>query len=112
MTRLYANENFPWPVVVELRQFGHDVLTTHESGRAGIALPDDEILAFAVAEQRILLSINRKHFIRLHHQHPSHVGIIVCTFDLDFTALAQRIHTVLETQADMRGHLIRINRPG
>ena len=112
MIPLYANENFPLPVVVELRQFGYDVLTTHESGRAGVALPDEDVLAFAVAEQRVLLTINRKHFIRLHHQHPTHTGIIVCTFDLDFTALAQRIHTALTAQSDMRGQLIRINRPG
>jgi len=112
MTQLYANENFPLPVVVELRQFGHNVLTTHESGRAGIALPDEDVLAFAVGEQRALLTINRKHFIRLHYQHPRHAGIIVCTFDLDFTALAQRIHLALEAQPDMDGTLIRINRPG
>ena len=28
MARLYANENFPLPVVNELRRLGHDVLTT------------------------------------------------------------------------------------
>jgi len=27
MARLYADENFPLPVVEELRQLGHDVLT-------------------------------------------------------------------------------------
>jgi hypothetical protein len=110
MTQLYTNENFPLPVVMELRQFGHDILTTYESGRAGIALPDEEVLAFAVAEQRVLLTINRKHFIRLHHQYPTHTAIIVCTFDIDFAALAQRIHIALEAQPDMRGKLIRINR--
>ena len=62
MAQLYANENFPLPVVVELRRFGHDVLTTYESGRAGSAIPDDEVLAFAIAEKRILLTINRKHY--------------------------------------------------
>ena len=29
MARLYANENFPLPVVGELRRLGHDVLTIH-----------------------------------------------------------------------------------
>jgi hypothetical protein len=112
MTQLYANENFPLPVVDELRRFGHNVLTTHESGHAGIAIPDAEVLAFALAEKRVLLTINRKHFIRLHRQQPDHAGIIVCTFDLDFAALAQRIHDALAAQSDMNGHLIRINRPG
>ena len=34
MARLYANGNFPLPVVEELRRVGHDVLTVH----AAIAL--------------------------------------------------------------------------
>lgn len=112
MALLYANENFPLPVVEQLRQLGHDVLTTYESGRAGTAIPDDEVLAFSVAEKRILLTINRKHFIRLHYHNPDHAGIIVCTFDLDFTALAHRIHDALVIQSDLDGQLIRINRPG
>ena len=32
MARLYANENFPLPVVEELRHLGHDVLTMQEAG--------------------------------------------------------------------------------
>ena len=31
MARLYANENFPLPVVNELRRLGHDVLTTQDT---------------------------------------------------------------------------------
>ena len=34
MARLYANENFPFPVVEELRKLGHDVLTIQETGKA------------------------------------------------------------------------------
>jgi hypothetical protein len=66
MARLYANENFPLPAVEELRQLGHDVLTTYESGQAGQATPDEDVLAFAVAEGRVLVTLNRKHFVRLH----------------------------------------------
>lgn len=40
MALLYANENFPFPVVAELRRLGHDVLTTLDAGNAGKALPD------------------------------------------------------------------------
>src|SRR5262245_26220342 len=101
MAQLYANENFPLPVVEELRRLGHDVLTTYESGRAGTAIPDDEVLAYSVAEARILLTINRKHFIRLHRQKPDHTGIIVCTFGVDFVALGQRIHEAVTAQPDM-----------
>ena len=111
MARLYANENFPLPVVEFLRYFGHDVLTTAESGRGGQAIPDAEVLAFAIAEQRAVLTLNRLHFIRLHYTVPEHAGIVVCTFDPDFAAFAQRIHDALEAQPQMTGQLVRVNRP-
>ena len=111
MARCYANENFPLPVVEVLRHFGHEILTTAESGRAGQAIPDADILAFAVAEQRVVLTLNRRHFIRLHQTTPEHAGIVVCTVDPDFAALAQRIHTALEAHPQMAGQLIRVNRP-
>ena len=94
-----------------LRRLGHEVLTTAESGRAEQAIPDADVLAFAVAEQRIVVTLNRRHFIRLHHTTPVHAGIVVCTFDPDFTALAHRIHTALEAQPQMAGQLVRVNRP-
>jgi len=50
MARLYANENLPFPVVEELRRLGHDVLTTYESGQAGKATPDEDVLGFSLAD--------------------------------------------------------------
>jgi predicted nuclease of predicted toxin-antitoxin system len=111
MARIYTNENFPLPVVEELRQVGHDMLTSYECGQAGRAIPDAEVLAFATENERILLTMNRRHFIRLHSHNPQHTGIIVCTVDPDFVALAQRIHQALEAQPDMIGQLVRVNRP-
>ena len=52
---------------------------------------------------------DRVYFIRLHHHTPNHAGIIVCTFDIDFVALAQRINTALAAQPDVNGQLIRID---
>ena len=94
MARLYANENFPLPVVEELRRLGHDVLTTLDVGKAGKALPDEAVLASAATEKRILITLNRKHFIRLHSLNPHHYGMIVCTVDPAFTAQAHRIHGI------------------
>jgi hypothetical protein len=111
MARCYANENFPLPVVEVLRRFGHEILTTAESGRSGQALPDADVLAFAVAEQRVVITLNRRHFIWLHQTTPEHAGIVVCTFDPDFAALAQHIHAALEAHPQMAGQLIRVNRP-
>jgi len=61
MSLLYANENFPLPVVEELRRLGHDVLTVQEIGKGNQAVPDEEVLAYAVSEKRAVLTLNRKH---------------------------------------------------
>ncbi len=111
MARLYSNENFPLQAVEALRGLGHDVLTSYESGKANQSIPDEEVLAFASDENRILLTLNRKHFIRLHLEKPDHVGIVVSTYDPDFGALARRIHEALEIQTEMQGQLVRVNRP-
>ncbi len=111
MARFYSNENFPLPTVEELRRLGHDVLTSEESGRAGQRIPDREVLDFAVHERRILLTMNRRHFIRLHETNPDHFGIVVCSFDPDFAGLANRIDRTLAAQGDATHQLMRINRP-
>jgi hypothetical protein len=43
MARLYANENFPLPVVEKLRAAGHDVVTVAETGKAEQAWPDEDV---------------------------------------------------------------------
>lgn len=111
MARLYSNENFPLPVALELRRLGHDVLTIQEAGKAEQAVPDEEVLSFATAEGRTLLTLNRKHFIHLHRQSQEHAGIIVCTYDADFIAQAHRIHTAIAVETGLGGQLIRVNRP-
>ena len=111
MTRLYANENFPLPVVEKLRGLGYDVLTMQEAGQANQSMPDESVLAFARVQGRVLLSLNRKHFIRLYRTQPDHAGILVCSFDPDFAGMTQRIHAILERTPQLSGQLFRINRP-
>ncbi len=111
MARLYADENFPLPVVVELRRLGHDVLTVQEAGKAEQAIEDAEVLAFATEQKRAVLTLNRKHFVRLHAEQRPHAGIVVCTFDADFARQAQNLHQALMAQADVTDQLLRVNRP-
>ena len=108
---MYSNENFPLPVVEELRRLGCDVATVQETGRAGQSWPDEEVLRFAVDENRALLTLNRKHFFRLHRTQPDHAGIVACTFDVDFAGQAQRIFDTLRAAGDLRGKLLRVYRP-
>lgn len=108
---LYADENFPLPVVLVLRAAGHDVLTAREDGRADRRIPDPDVLAHATALGRAVLTHNRGDFFRLHRASAAHAGIIACTEDRDFAGLAARIDAALAGVADLAGQLIRINRP-
>ena len=111
MAALYSNENFPLPVISELRARGHDVLTSLDAGQANLGIPDDQVLAFATAQRRALLTFNRRDFTRLHRHNPAHAGVIVCTQDSDEAALAERIHQALLRQTTLAGQLLRITRP-
>ena len=85
MLKLYANENFPLETVRVLWNLGYDISTTHERGKSNLSIPDEDVLAFAIAENRAILTVNRKDFMRLHRQNPIHSGIIVCTKNDDLT---------------------------
>ena len=110
MARFYSNENFPFPVVEALRRLGHDVLTIQETGLAGTALEDEKVLAFAVAAERAVLTLNRRDFVALHKVSPNHSGIVVCTVDSDFAGQANRIDGAIAPFASLHGHLVRVNR--
>ena len=110
MARLLADENFPLPVVEGLRRLGHEVLTLHDAGQANQSLSDVAVLRLAKVEGRALLTMNRRHFARLHGEASDHEGIIVCSVDLDFAAQAERIHQAIASRVSLDGVLIRIDR--
>ncbi len=105
---LYADEDFAFPVVEELRQLGHDVVTAQEDGRT--SADDPEILSRAHALGRAVLTYNRRHFEKLHNRGVMHSGILSATHDSDFPALATRIHRALAGLVPGPWG-IRVNRP-
>ena len=110
MADLYANENFPLPAVECLRALGHNVLTSQESGRANQRVSDDQVLSFATSKNRAVVTLNRRDFSKLHHSDKSHAGIVVCTQDTDFQALAVRIDREIRNHNSLSNQLIRITR--
>lgn len=108
MARFYADEQFPRRIVEALQALGHDVLTVQAAGNRG--LPDEDVLAFAIQENRAVLTFNRRHFIRLHGQQPNHAGIIVCKDDPDREGIALRINKAIASIETLNGMLIRVNR--
>lgn len=105
MARLYANENFPRQVVEALGTAGHDVLTVQEAGNAGQSIGDENVLTFATQNDRAVLTLDRRDFIRLHRSRPDHAGIIACTQDDDTEGRAERIHQAIASVESLAGQL-------
>lgn len=55
--RILANENFPGPLIRELRRLGHDVLAVKESMRG--ATDDLEVLARSRQEERLVVTFDK-----------------------------------------------------
>jgi predicted nuclease of predicted toxin-antitoxin system len=111
MASFYADEQFPVQVTDLLRSLGHDVLTVQEAGNANQRIPDDQVLAFAVGQERSILTINRIDFIRLHRRDGEHFGIVVCTNNRNWEQFAARIDEAVRAEESLRGKLIRVVRP-
>ena len=111
MVRLYADENFPLVIVELLRTFGHDVLTVQEAGNGGLGIPDEDVLAFAISDNRAVLTRNWDDFRHLHRLQPDHKGIIICKEDLNTERQAILINEAISTVENLTGKLIRVVRP-
>lgn len=108
MAELYADEQFPKAVVEKLRDLGHDVLTVQEANNRGSS--DPEVLAFATVKKRVVLTLNRKDFLKLHRQDTNHAGIILCKQDHDWDRLTQNIHRLISNESDYKNRLMRVKR--
>ena len=85
MARLDADELFSRVVVELLNLMIHNILTVQAPGKDNQKNPDEEVLAFAVSENRVVLTLNRRYFIRLHSLRSDHAGISVCRGEDDLT---------------------------
>lgn len=75
---LYLDESIHESLVLILRKFGFDAITTREAGQAGAS--DEQQLAYAASQGRVLVTFNVKDFAQLHRRYLSesrfHAGII------------------------------------
>ena len=111
MAQLYADEDFPFPVVKRLRQLGHDILTAYDAGQANQAIEDADQLAFATSLGRAIVARNRRHFISLHRRSIHHAGIISITDDPDLDGQASHINVALACHSTLDNQHVRVNRP-
>jgi predicted lactoylglutathione lyase len=113
MLRLYADENFELPVIKKLREKGYDILTALEAGNANQGIPDEDVLAFAIQENRAVITLNYNDFKNLHKRDSNHRGIVICISTRrkeDRDDFADRIDMALRDKESLEGELIRVNR--
>jgi hypothetical protein len=109
--KFYANENFPLPAVEHLRALGYDVLTTSQVGQANRGLSDADVLDYAISVERAVITLNRRDFVILHNARDgAHSGVVVCSADIDYKALAERVHVEVQKLHSLNRELIRINK--
>ncbi len=106
--RFYLDEHIDKQIAKGLRTRQIDVLTTVEAGRMGHK--DHEHLAFALAEQRVMVTQDAD-FLILHAQGEPHAGIIYYKPQTRTVKQVLRglilIYEILEA-ADMKNHIERI----
>ncbi|WP_373526683.1 DUF5615 family PIN-like protein [Nostoc sp.] len=73
-------------------------------------IPDEDVLTFAVCDNRVVITLNRQDFIRLHKRLPNHMGIIVCTNDTNRYQMATRINEAITASEPLQAKLIRVVR--
>ena len=86
-------------------------LITQNSGLQALSSKESAKNQCVINSVQLLMTQNRRHFIRLHTQQPNHAGIIVCTDDKNLERLATRINNAIAGEETLRGKLIRVNRP-
>lgn len=79
--KLLLDEHLSHRLAAQLRQYGFDVTSAFETGMG--AATDDVLLAFAVSQQRTVLTFNHKDFAILHSHYMAegqeHGGILLST---------------------------------
>jgi uncharacterized protein with PIN domain len=110
IAKIYSNENFPIDIVNKLRYLGHDVLTSYQAGQANQGIPDDDVLKFAHQQERVVITLNREDFIRLHRDGKEHSGIIICKDDRDYEAQASKVHELILDATELKSRLFRVKK--
>ncbi len=75
-------------------------------------IPDHEQFAFAIADGRVMLTMNRDDYRRLHQRGGAHSGIIICSRNVGRQRLAAAILDAIEARPSLSNTLLRVNAGG
>ncbi len=106
---LYFDEDIATEIVENLRHRGFDVLCARDTQR--LSLTDETQIAFAVAQQRAIVTHNRHDFKKLHKSYLEkklpHWGIIIVKRRRDSAIVVHKLLSILDssTAAEFREQL-------
>ncbi len=106
---LYFDEDIATEIVENLRHRGFDVLCARDTQR--LSLTDEAQIAFAVAQQRAIVTHNRHDFEKLHKSYLEnkrpHWGIIIVKRRRDSAIVVHKLLSILDssTAAEFREQL-------
>ena len=101
--RFLANENFPFEAVESLRQQGHDIVWVRV---ASPGISDPEVLSWAEAENRILLTFDKDFGeLAFRAKLPVSIGIILFRIKTPSSkVVAQKVTAAIALRNDWAGH--------
>jgi predicted nuclease of predicted toxin-antitoxin system len=112
--RLLIDEDTQDRLLVKfLRYAGHNVLTANQAGLSGQS--DEQVLSYAIAHQRILLTLNCQDFEELHASIPEHSGIFAIYRDanrsknMSFKAIVRVIANLEAAKVPLANQFISLN---
>ena len=102
--KFLLDEDLSHRVARGLRHRGVDAVSVHEIGRAGKRISDEEQLALAVGESRVLVTYNRIDFqsidARWRLEGRIHTGILWCTErSISRASIGELIHALMAASA-------------
>lgn len=110
--KIYLNENLSWRIAKALREYGYDVVSSHD---LGMNAEEDEVqFDFAVSEKRAVLTNNFSDFVKLCDEYATlgkdHYGVIFTTKCTIKTTI-NRLRILLEnmTAEQMKNQILWLN---
>lgn len=115
----FLDEDMSYRVAEGLRQRGIDAVSVYEVGRANRRLSDEEQLAFAAGEGRVLVTYNRSDYQALdahwRAQGRTHAGILWCSERSiprrAFGDLVRAVEAVAQRYGSLQGICLPVPRP-
>ncbi len=106
--KFFADTNVPIQIVRGLRGLGYDVETVQRvegTSEPNSPMEDESVLGYATTHRRTVITLNCKHFKKLHEELIGHYGIILCRTDDEEAKRAKEIDSLAKANKSLQRQL-------